>query len=324
MELAELYRCAQTVMEHCLAIRQGEQVLIVSDTLRPQSISQALLGAALTRGAEGMIALYPGRATSPQEPPRAIAEAMCAADVVLCYTTGSLTHSQARVAAQQAGARVLSMPGVNEETFLRTVQVDLTQVADLTQRIGERLAVARTAHITSAAGTDLTMDMGHAPVVVDGLCLSPGEIDFIPFGTTVVVPRSGSTYGRVVVDGSITNIGVLHTPVVLTVHESRVTDIEGGREAAQLRAMLAATGDPNAYNCPAEWGVGTNPGAQLQGPEPTFEGERGYGWVHLALGSNQVFPGGTVAAKIHLDAILTNPIVKLDGNLFLSNRQFHL
>jgi len=324
MELAELYRCAQIVMDHCLAVRPGEQVLIVSDTLRPQSISQALLGAALTRGAEARIALYPGRATSPQEPPRAIAKAMCAADVVLCYTTGSLTHSQARVAAQGAGARVLSMPGVNEATFLRTVRVDLSQVADLTQLIGERLAVARTAHITSATGTDLTMDMGNAPVVVDGLCLSPGELDFIPFGTTVVVPRSGSAFGRVVVDGSITNIGLVHTPVVLTVQAGRLIQVEGGREAAELRAMLAATGDPDAYNCPAEWGVGSNPGAELLGLEPTFEGERGYGWVHLALGSNQVFPGGTVAAKIHLDVILTDPIVKLDANQFLANRQFHL
>ena len=54
------------------------------------------------------------------EPPAAVAAAMQQADAVFLHTSASLTHSQARIAAQKAGARVISMPGVSGDTFLRT------------------------------------------------------------------------------------------------------------------------------------------------------------------------------------------------------------
>jgi leucyl aminopeptidase (aminopeptidase T) len=324
MKHAEIFRYADVVITQCAAVQKGEQVLVVSDTFADQSISQALVGAALARGAEANLIVYPARKQSPHEPPQAVVEAMKASDVVFLYTGSSLTHSRARRAAQEAGARVIVMAGVDEDVFLRTVAVDLKSVADLTQRVSDCIGAARQARLTSTLGTDLTMELGHPIVIIDGLCHNRAEIDFIPFGTMVTVPRVRSANGTVVVDGSIGALGVLSAPVTLTIEASRLIDIQGGKDASRLRNLLATADDPNVYNCPAEWGVGTNPGARLIGVEPTFEGERIFGWAHIALGNNDVFPGGETHAKLHLDAIISEPVLELDRRVIMADGQFKL
>lgn len=324
MKNAEIFRYAEVIVAKCAGVKPGEQVLVVSDTLADQSVTQALVGAALANGAEASAIVYPARKVSPHEPPSAVIEAMKASDVVFLYTGASLTHSRARRAAQQAGARVMVMAGVNEEVFLRTVAVDLQRVADLTAQLAARIGEAKQARIQTALGTDLTMQLGNPVVVIDGFCLNKSEIDFVPFGCLVNVPQAGSANGRVVVDGSVGSLGVVSAPITITIESTRIVDVQGGKDANRLRNLLASAQDPNVYNCPAEWGVGTNPGARLIGVEPTFEGERIYGWTHVALGNNDVFPGGTVRAPLHLDAIITDPTIELDGQVIVANSEYKL
>ena len=47
-----------------------------------------------------------------------------------------------------------------------------------------------------------------------------------------------------------------------------------------------------------------------------LEDEKIYGTVHIALGSNDTF-GGTVAAGIHVDGIITRPELSLDGRVLV-------
>lgn len=125
MKMVEVQPCARVAVERCAGVRAGERVL-VTDAMRDQSVAQALMGAALAANAEAVLTVIPTRRLTPQEPPASVAAAMQATDVVFLYTTYSLTHSSARVRAQQAGARVISMPGVTEDGFLRTLSVDRT------------------------------------------------------------------------------------------------------------------------------------------------------------------------------------------------------
>ena len=126
--------------------------------------------------------------------------------------------------------------------------------------------------------------------------------------------------GVAVVDGSITQIG-RSTPVTMRFEESRLVTIEGGNEAARLSALLASLDDPNAYEF-AAWGIGTNPGAALIGEDPSFEGERVYGWTHVSTRSSAPLPGGTVKLKIHLDGIIGAPTIYLDEELILEKGKF--
>jgi leucyl aminopeptidase (aminopeptidase T) len=46
----------------------------------------------------------------------------------------------------------------------------------------------------------------------------------------------------------------------------------------------------------------------------TLEDEKIYGTIHIAFGSNDTF-GGTVAAGVHLDAVVLEPELYLDDRL---------
>ena len=100
MKTVELQRCARVALEKCGSVRAGERVLVVTDTMRDQSVAHSLIGAALAADAEGVLVVMPARRRTPQEPPASVLAAMQAADLIFLYTTYSLTHSS----AQSAGA----------------------------------------------------------------------------------------------------------------------------------------------------------------------------------------------------------------------------
>ena len=321
MKAVEVQRCARVALEKCACARPGERVLVVTDTMRDQSVAQALVGAAMAAGCEAVLAVIPTRRLTPQEPPASVLSAMQATDIVFLYTTYSLSHSNARVQAQKAGARIISMPGVTEDGFLRTMSVDMDRLASLTNRLADRVARARTARVLTPLGTDMRYELGHPVTAIDGVCQQPAEIDFFPPGLFLSVPQEGSVTGTAVVDGAITQIGRLASPVTMTFAKGRLAKIEGGGEATRLEQLLASLEDDNSYRF-AAWGIGSNPGAALVGEDPSFEGERVYGWTHVSTGSNATFPGGTVRAKIHLDGIISRPTIYLDDEIILKDGKF--
>ena len=321
MKAVEVQRCARVAVERCAGVRASERVLVVADTMRDQGVAQALMGAAMAAGAEAVLTVIPTRRLTPQEPPASVAAAMRATDVVFLYTTYSLTHSSARVQAQRAGARVISMPGVTEDGFLRTLSVDMDRLARQTNRLADRVADARTARVTTPLGTDMRYELAHPVTTLDGVVEKPGDLDTFPPGLFLSVPREGGVSGKAVVDGAITQIGRLSSPVTMTFADGRLVKIEGGGEAGRLTELLASLEDDNSYRF-AAWGIGTNPGAALVGEDPSFEGERVFGWTHVSTGSNAAFPGGTVRAKIHLDGIISRPTIHLDEVLILQDGRF--
>jgi aminopeptidase len=321
MKAVELQRCARIAVEKCGNVKAGERVLIVTDTMRDQSVAHALMAAALAADAQPVLTVMPARRSAPQEPPAAVRAAMQAADIAFLYTTYSLTHSSARVAAQQAGARIISMPGVTEDGFLRTLSVDMDRLVSLTNSLANRVALARTARVTTALGTDMRYDLEHPLATLDGVVEKAGDLDAFPPGLFLSVPRAKSASGVAVVDGSITQIGRVTSPVTMSFEHGRLVKIAGGGEATRLSSLLASLQDDNAYEF-AAWGIGTNPGAALIGEDPSFEGERVYGWTHVSTGSSATLPGGTVHAKIHLDGIISQPTITLDDEMILEDGKF--
>ncbi len=96
------------------------------------------------------------RASHAGEPPRTVAEAMAAADVVLAPTVQSLSHTAARKRASEAGARIATLPGATEEMLARVMSADMEGLRRKGGEIAERLDAASEAKITCPNGTDLT------------------------------------------------------------------------------------------------------------------------------------------------------------------------
>jgi aminopeptidase len=301
---------ASKVME-CFGVKRGESVLIVVDTSTPASISKSLFEAARDIGCEVMILTMLPRSRHGEELPPAVAEAMMKADVVIAPTTMSLTHTQARINACKAGARIASMPGITESMMSSGgITADCRKLNDRALMWNRRLTNIREVRVISDIGTDITFDLeGCTWMMGTGMCHEMGSSSNLPAGEMYIAPKDAN--GVFVVDGSLSGFGLLDSPIRITVRNRYVTSIKG-EHADKLEAMLGRLG--YAARNIAELGIGINPEAKLIGN--VLEDEKVGGTVHIALGDNSCF-GGDIIAGIHLDGIIKKPVLFLDGEKFI-------
>ncbi len=301
---------ANKVME-CFGVKRGESVLIVVDTSTPHSIQKSLFEAAKDIGCEVMVLTMLPRSRHGEEPPLVVAEAMKNADVVIAPTSLSLTHTQARINACKAGARIASMPGITEKMMCSGgITADCCKLNEIALTWNKRLENVRNVRVVSELGTDIVFDLEGCTWRMDtGMCHEKGCSSNLPAGEIYIAPKDAN--GVFVVDGSLSGFGLIDSPLEITVTNRYATSIKG-KLADKLEAMLDRIGE-KARNI-AELGIGINPEAKLIGN--VLEDEKVGGTVHIALGDNSCF-GGDVIAGIHLDGIIKKPVIFLDGKTFI-------
>lgn len=309
-----LEKSAEIAIRQCMAVKPGETVLVVADE-PTRNVGRALWEKAVEAGAEALYMEMTPRKNDGTEPPAAVAAAMLQADVILGATSRSISHTQARKEASKKGARIATLPGITEDIMQRTLSADYQTIAAISEKFADLLTKGKTAHITTPAGTDLTLSIegreGHPDT---GINHASGDFSNLPAGEAYIAPVEETAEGVVVIDGAMAGIGVLETPIKLTVEKGYVTQIEGGRETQKLEDMLADCGKL-ARNI-AELGIGTNDQAILSGR--VLEDEKVKGTVHIAIGNNFGF-GGQVQVPIHLDGILLNPTLSIDGQVVIKD-----
>ncbi len=304
----ELLSAATIAVRDCMGARAGEQVLIVTDEpLRP--IGYALQRAAKDLDLEVLLVDMLPRRSHGEEPPPEVADLMLKADVVLCPTFWSLTHTDARRAASAAGARVATLPGVTEPIMVRCMNADYHRIAARTHLLCDLLGRTSEIRVTAPAGTDIVMaSKGRTAHASTGLFHQKGQWGNLPTGEAYLAPLEGQSNGVVVVDGSIAGVGMVSEPVRVVVERGYATEITGGAEARRLIELI----DPHGRDARvvAEFGVGTNDRAILTGV--ILEDEKVLGTVHIAFGDNKSM-GGTVRVASHLDGLIKRPTVWFDG-----------
>jgi len=309
-------KAATIAVRDCLAVKTEETALVVTDTAK-LDIALAFLLALHAVGVDATLSVMTPRRYNGQEPPRDIAAAMKASDVVLIPTTRSLSHTKARMAASKAGARIASMPGITEDMMtVGGMTADYPKVSELSWKLTELLDKAKRVQITTSRGTNLVMSVeGRKPGTPpdDGLYTEPGRWGNLPAGEAYIAPVEESVEGTAVIDGSMAPIGFLKDPISLRIEKGKAVAIEGGIEAAALRKLLEDIQDPSAYIV-GELGIGTNEKARLTGN--ILEDEKALKTVHIALGMN-IDMGGKIDSKTHNDGIILNPTVKFDHRTVL-------
>src|SRR5215211_6660982 len=156
--MADLRQAVETVVGPCLGVGRGEDVVIVADRTT-QTLGEALRDAAARLGAEPVLAVMEPREVDGQEPPAAVAAALAAAHVFIAPTRRSLSHTRARKAASDAGARGATLPGVTEDMLARLMACDFPTMAARSGAVADLLTSAGEAHVTCPRGTDLTLDL---------------------------------------------------------------------------------------------------------------------------------------------------------------------
>jgi leucyl aminopeptidase (aminopeptidase T) len=308
--MTELRTAAETAVRQCLGLEPGESCAVVTDDERVP-IGEALYEVAREVTDDAVIVRYPPGETHGGEPPAPVAAAMTGADVVLAPTTKSLSHTRARTEANEAGARVATLPGITEDVFTTGLDADYESIAARCVDVREQVAGADEIRVTAPAGTDVTFGIGDREWLADtGIVHEPGEMSNLPAGEVFVSPETAD--GTVVVDGTMMPHGLLEdgATIALEIADGFVTDISDPDLRETVADAAAEAGDA-AYNL-AELGIGTNVAVtELVGS--VLLDEKAGGTVHVAVGDDAGI-GGDTDAPIHLDGIVRDPTVYADGD----------
>jgi len=308
--MTALRAAAETAVRQCLGLEADESCAIITDDERVP-IGEALYEVASEITDDAVIVRYPPGETHGSEPPEPVAAAMAGADVVLAPTTKSLSHTRARTEANEAGARVATLPGITEDVFTTGLDADYESIATHCEAVREQVAGADEIRVTTDAGTDITFGVGDREWLADtGIVHEPGEMSNLPAGEVFISPETAD--GTFVVDGTMRPHGLLEEGHRLTfeVEDGLVTHISDD-EIRQTVANAADDVGDAAYNL-AELGIGTNVAVtELVGS--VLLDEKAGGTVHIAIGDDAGI-GGETDAPIHLDGIIREPTVLADGD----------
>jgi aminopeptidase len=303
---SDIDRAVNSLIRDCLDLSPSEEMLVICNP-STEELGALLRIHAQGEGGEATLAVISERDSHAAEPPKAVAAAMLAADIIAAPTIQSISHTEARRAATEAGARVASMPGVTGEMLARVMSADLNLLRKRGAALSRALGAGAEARITCANGSDLRLRLDERSAIIDAGALSMrGAFGNIPCGEAFIAPVEGVGEGKLVVDGSIAAIGEVAEPVELTVREGHLVEASGP-QGERLLALLGEHGSDGTSV--AELGLGTNEAAELTGN--ILEDEKILGSAHVAFGASAAI-GGTVQVPVHLDCVVMRPTVEID------------
>jgi aminopeptidase len=323
-----------------MALKAGEKLLVVTDTPTIEewrtrdsqrltdAVGRSVLGKTVCEIAaqkfpESSVEFfaYPSVGKHGTYPGIDVEERMKAANVVVAITTYSLTHTDAREHAAQAGARLASMPMFLAEMFYPggPMAADYKKIALETGKIADLITKANEATIKSRAGTDFSFGLkGRNGMSDSGIFTEKGAWGNLPSGEAYCAPVEGTANGKVVVQKGW--YPDLNEKMILTFKNGKVINIDGGGQVGnRFRELLAFGKEEEPYlsrRNHAELGIGTNPNAKR--PDNVLEAEKIRGTVHVAIGDNSHM-GGAVKTDVHEDFIIPLPTLSFDNRVVMRN-----
>ena len=176
--------------------------------------------------------------------------------------------------------------------YAGAMAVDYGALARRNHALCERLSGAHEVRLRCPLGTDLTLSVAGRPWMPESCNHSDGAVIYLPGGEVYSACVETSAQGLIVFnDGQHRGRAEVVDGRVARVIDSDWTILEG--------------------HSIGELGLGTNPNAPRE--QLGSVSEKAIGTAHIGVGSND-FLGGTTSEGIHIDLIVDDPIVSLDGS----------
>jgi 2,5-dihydroxypyridine 5,6-dioxygenase len=312
-------------------LQKGQSVTILTDNqTHPQTLATATtaanaMGATVTRlefapvnGERSLSrdkAAYVG--STPLTGNRVALAALKASDLVIDLLLLLFSAEQAEVLT--AGTKIL-LAVEPPDVLARMVptQEDRSRVL----AAAEKLAAARHMHVTSAAGTDLHLDLGDYPVQKEyGFVDEPGRWDHWPSGFLATWPNESSANGTVILDRGDILLPIksyLQSRIEMTIESGYITDIDGGLDAELLKDYMETFNDKEGYAVShVGWGLQKRARWSVLG---LYDREATLGMDARAFSGNFLFSlgpnseaGGSRHTACHIDIPMRRCTVELDG-----------
>ncbi|MBN1558687.1 aminopeptidase [candidate division KSB1 bacterium] len=304
-------KAAQTIVNRCVDLKRDEAVLIlVTEPLL--DVANILFQACAKRTNKALL-LQLSHLTPQESLPAAVAKLLQAMNVIFAVTSPSISHTHARRQACRAGARIISMPDINLNTFSRIASMNVERIVSRSKKMADILSMAKEVHLTAPNGTDMIIPIKNRQGYSDtGIADTPGAFSDLPAGKASIAPDDGLCHGQLVVDSGMGVNPSDQERLTIVIKDGRAVRISGGATARKLSQYLSKYGSDNRLV--AEFGIGTNDTAHISGY--ALEDEKVLGTTHVALGNNISF-GGTNDVPLHLDAVIYKSTVEIDSKIIL-------
>jgi len=322
---------ARVAIEVCMGVVPSEHVLIVTDTLT-QTVGEALRRAAekVSPGNVRLLLLEDFGQRPLTSLPKPIEESIQWANVTF-YAAKSIGAELGlripliKLAKQYA--RHGHMPSINEQLMREGMSADYEKISELTRRVHEVVAKAKTARVTSPAGADLSVQFhpGWRWYLSDGIFRMRGRWGNLPAGElyTAAWKADGTVVAEELGDWFSDKYGVLQdSPVEITVKDSRADVRNVKCSNTTLRDELARylQTDQNSKRL-GEFSIGTN--IYLTRLVGNLLQDEKFPTVHVAFGDP--YPDDTGAdweSRTHVDAIMRNATLWVDSKRLMENGRF--
>lgn len=321
----ELGKAGYIIAKDICKVKPGESVLLTVDSVSDFEPVEAVARAAEALGAKVMVAWHStlqgyGK-TADAMMPAPLKACVPVSDVWVEFNNQGLLYSTPWEEAVNNGrTRYLCLSGMDKAQIVRTLAtLDMDLQTKFQSKVVELTKKAKHVRVTTPAGTDILFENAPDRPCLNELDASTPGAHFL-LGQIGWAPLEHTINGKIVFDGTFTagaeaDLGILSSPIHLTVEKGVVTDITGGKEAQFVAKFLRDLNDPRVYNI-AHFCYGVNPGAKLCGV--CVEDERVWGVTVWGMGyQGSVFCGGHGDAVTHADGVCLNSTVYLDGEKLL-------
>lgn len=320
-----LLHAAQVLVRDHFAVRQGECVLISTDTRTDPDLIDAVFGAVSLAGATPLVATLPqlpfqGALADPYLPD-AFSAAAAAADVWLDfnfpYAAGSTPHDRA-IKAGRVRYALLAMP--DGASLARLYGgVDFGALMDFQVALSEYLEskAGAEAHFTCPLGSDARFTLGPIKLKRHRVANVPG-IHTVP-GAQSLYPELESVRGRIVLQSLFDEIyRPLRKPITLDV-DGRIQGFHGAgaEDAPRLDRALRRAGN-GQYGYFIHFTLGFHPATRFTGSN-FIEDIRLPGTNAIGMGLPWWEPGG---GENHPDGVVFDQTLTVDGETLMKDGVF--
>jgi leucyl aminopeptidase (aminopeptidase T) len=299
---------ARGAMIHVLKLAPEDAVLVVTDTVS-RSCGEAFARAAEEQRCAVELYHLPAENRPLMELPSGMSDRLVDRTVVINTLDGRADEVPFRIAwilaiREHGGIRLGHSPGITIDMMTGgPLEVDYAAMVATADRLIAAFAGATTIHITTAAGTDLSLEVTDRDFLSDMLATEENGVN-LPCGEIYCGPVESGADGVLVIDGCLGSYGNVPAPLTMTIAGGRVVGLEcaAAEVIAEVEKLLASDDEARVIG---ELGIGLNPGARLVGA--MLEDEKALRTAHIAFGNNEEFPGGQNHSCMHVDYLFHAP-----------------
>ena len=309
----DLFLAAEKAIVQALALKDGEQFLLVTDKQKID-IAEALAFWAKKVGAETTTYLM-AETLRPITKPTTLFQLLCVKASAMAYMLDARMEEKPfrgyMVKAGVANCRICMMPGLTRDMMERLVNIDFHELDIFGQKLMDTLTDSEEVLVENAEGTHVEFSVkGRKWKNDNGDISQKGKHGNLPAGEIFTAPVEESFNGRLVISLIDDKLG----KGIMEFEKGRLTGYQG----EGIEEIVAHIGEDDTGKIIGEFGIGTNPGAKIC--PNMLEAEKAFGTAHFAIGDS--YGIGINTSAHHYDALVNKVSIRSNGNYIVQDGKF--